>query len=84
LLRQAIEATDGHVIGDPFHIRTTKPSGATTREAARRISEKRGHSEWHDADFQSRLVEGMRRQAQAAGGKFAVGPEAFGWLAEVH
>lgn len=84
LLQQAIEAAAGDVIGDPFHIRATKRSGATTREAARRISEKRGHSDWHDADFQARLLESMSRHAEKSGGNFATGPAAFSRLAEVH
>ena len=41
----ALEATDQNVIGDPLHIRAVKPRGATTREAAIAISERRAFSE---------------------------------------
>ncbi len=34
----AIEATDQNIIGDPLHIRSVKPRGATTRDAAFAIS----------------------------------------------
>ena len=42
LAETAIEATDQDIIGDPLHIRSVKPRGATTREAAFAISEKHG------------------------------------------
>lgn len=83
LIDLAIEATDRDIIADPFHVRATKASGATTREAAGRISEKHGYANWHDPEFQSEVVETMRRRALRAGRRFGTGPRAFQWLAEV-
>jgi DNA repair photolyase len=82
LVDLAIDASGHDLIGDPFHIRATKKSGATTRDAARRISAVRGFDEWHDPSYQREIVDIMKERAQAAGRRFAVGPEAFGWLAE--
>jgi DNA repair photolyase len=84
LVDLALAATDRDLIGDPFHIRATKKSGATTREAARRISSVRGFDDWHDPAFQSETVHIMQERARAAGRRFAVGPEAFAWLAEAN
>src|SRR3984885_7241989 len=49
----ALEATDQDIIGDPLHIRSVKPRGATTREAAFAISDRHGFSEWLDPEFQN-------------------------------
>ena len=35
----ALEATERDIIGDPLHVRSVKPRGATTREAAFAISQ---------------------------------------------
>lgn len=80
LMQMAIESTDLPVIGDPFHTRATKTSGASTREAAVRISDKLGLREWHDPEFQSGIVRIMQQTAECAGRRFAVGPNAFAWL----
>ena len=53
----ALEATDQDIIGDPLHVRSVKPRGATTREAAFAISDRHGFSEWLDPEFQSEVVE---------------------------
>jgi DNA repair photolyase len=82
LVDLALAASDRDLIGDPFHVRATKKCGATTRAAAHRISQMRGFAEWHDPGFQAEIVEIMRARAEAAGRRFAVGPEAFAWLAE--
>jgi len=82
LIELALEATDRDIIGDPFHVRAIKKYGATTRDAATRISRARGFTEWHDPAFQAALVERMRHRAEAAGRRFATGTEAFAWLAE--
>jgi DNA repair photolyase len=83
LVDLALAATGRDLIGDPFHIRATKKSGATTRQAAHRISAVRGFHAWHDAAWQREIVRIMQDRAQAAGRRFAVGPEAFARLAEV-
>jgi DNA repair photolyase len=80
LMAMAIEATDQPIIADPFHQRVTKPNGATTREAAVRISERRGFVEWHDAAFQSDVLARMAAVAACAGRDFGVGIEGFAKL----
>jgi hypothetical protein len=48
------DGRDGeNLIGDPLHIRAVKRRGATTREAARRIAERHGHTAWFEPDFQA-------------------------------
>ncbi|MGA2595281.1 MAG: radical SAM protein [Bryobacteraceae bacterium] len=83
LIDMALEATERDIIGDPFHVRAVKKCGATTRDAATRISRARGFAEWHDPAFQTAVVERMRQRAEAAGRRFATGTEAFSWLAEI-
>ena len=54
LAKLAIEATDSDLIGDPFHVRSVKPTGATTRQAAFGISNHHGFTEWLDPEFHRR------------------------------
>ena len=82
LAARALEATDRDIIGDPLHVRSLKPHGATTREAAARISSARGYELWHAPPFQHTVVERIRAVVQAAGRRFSTGPEAFAWLSE--
>jgi DNA repair photolyase len=77
----AIEASGRDLIGDPLHVRAVKPRGATTREAALRISGAQGHRAWLDPDFQSSMVERIRAAAAARGHTFTTGPEGFSILA---
>jgi DNA repair photolyase len=84
LIDMALEATDCDIVADPFHVRAVKTSGATTREAARRISEKRAYIKWHEPEFQREIVKRMRDRAARAGRRFGTGARAFGWLAEVN
>lgn len=77
----ALEATDQDVIGDPLHIRSVKPRGATTREAAFAISEKHGFPEWLDPEFQREVLQRIGSVVRNAGWQFASGTEGFGWLA---
>jgi DNA repair photolyase len=81
LARAAIDATGRDLIGDPLHVRTVKPRGATTREAAFRIAETQGQEEWLDAEFQARIVERIQQEAQRAGFRFETGPRGFATLA---
>ena len=81
LARAAIEATGRDLIGDPFHIRATKRHGATTREAAFKISAAHGHSDSLDATHQRRVVEQIDAVARAAGFTFTTGPLGFARLA---
>ncbi|MCU1274311.1 MAG: radical protein [Bryobacterales bacterium] len=84
LIDLALDATDRDIIADPFHVRALKTSGATTRKAGVRISEKRGYADWHRPEFQAEIVDRMRSRAQRAGRRFGIGTRAFGWLAEVN
>jgi DNA repair photolyase len=76
----ALAATDNDIIGDPLHVRSVKPRGATTRNAAFAISHKHGFSQWLDAEFQEEIVERLARVVRQAGRRFATGPEGFRWL----
>jgi DNA repair photolyase len=78
----ALEATDQDIIGDPLHVRSVKPRGATTRNAAFGISEKHGFEAWLDAGFQAEVVDRIGRTVRQAGRSFATGPEGFQWLAQ--
>jgi DNA repair photolyase len=84
LIDLALDASDRDIIGDPFHVRAVKKCGATTRDAAYRISRARGFTDWHDPAFQMAVVEKMRHRAEAAGRRFATGAAAFAWLAEIN
>jgi DNA repair photolyase len=81
LARSALEATHRDLIGDPLHIRTTKRHGATTREAAFKISAAHGHDEWLDAASQARMVEQIDCIARDTGFTFTAGPLGFARLA---
>ncbi len=78
----ALQATEQDIIGDPLHVRSVKPRGATTREAAFAISEKHGFSDWLDPDFQREMVERIGSRARSAGRRFGTGIEGFGWLTQ--
>ena len=78
----AIASSDGDLIGDPFHVRRAKPRGATTREAALKISAIHGFSDWHDPVFQNEVIERIERVAHTAGRRFGVGEEGFSWLSK--
>jgi DNA repair photolyase len=82
LAAMALEATDQDIIGDALHVRSVKPQGATTREAALAITQKHGLSEWLDPEFQNAVVERIGRTVRRAGRRFATGTEGFGWLAQ--
>ncbi len=80
LARTAIDASRRNLIGDPLHVRGTKPHGATTRQAAFEIARRYGESEWFEPNFQQQLVQLIERVALDAGYQFATGPRGFGWL----
>lgn len=82
LARLAIEASGRDLIGDPLHIRSTKKHGATTREAAFRISEKHEFESWLDAEFQQSIVDRITSAAQGFYKTFATGPRGFARLAQ--
>lgn len=78
----ALNATDQDIIGDALHVRSVKPHGATTRDAAFAISEKHGVSAWLEPQFQCEAIERIGAAVSKAGRKFAAGTEGFGWLAQ--
>ena len=78
----ALDATAGDIIGDPLHVRAVKKRGATTRDAAVKISLRHGYSDWHDPARQAKVVEEIRRVVRTAGRDFWIGPPGFGRLAE--
>jgi DNA repair photolyase len=82
LLDMAIEASPHPVICDPFHTRAVKSRGATTREAALRLSARLGLDAWHNPDFQAAVVEKLRARATAAGRRFETGVAGFRLLVE--
>lgn len=77
----ALDASHNDLIGDPLHIRATKRHGATTREAAFKISAAHQHAEYFDAASQARMVEQIDAFARGAGFTFTTGPRGFARLA---
>jgi DNA repair photolyase len=82
LAELALEASDRDIIGDPLHIRSVKPNGATTRGAAFAISERHDYSAWLDAEFQADVTARIGRTVARAGRRFQTGPEGFRWLTQ--
>jgi len=81
LIAMAVDASGRDIIGDPFHVKAVKAHGAFTRDAANRISEKRGFLPWHDPQYMDLVIQTMQGAAATLGRRFGIGPEAFGWLA---
>jgi DNA repair photolyase len=82
MARIALESTDQNIIGDPLHVRSVKPRGATTRDVAFAISQKHGLLAWLDAEAQAEVVTRIGSVVSQAGRRFATGPEGFRWLAQ--
>ena len=78
----ALEATERDIVGDALHVRSTKPNGATTREAAFAISEHHDYSVWLDSGFQAEVAARIGRVVNKAGRRFGTGPEGFRWLTQ--
>src|SRR5262249_44423895 len=81
LARVAIEASGRDLIGDPLHVRSVKPRGATTKEAAIRIAGVQHHEQWLEPPHQASRVERVRAAAAALGHSFTTGPQGFSILA---
>ncbi|HVW09724.1 MAG TPA: radical SAM protein [Bryobacteraceae bacterium] len=81
LVERAAAVSTGVLIADPFHSRAVKRAGATTREAAMRICERHGWSEWLDPAFQGEVLARMSRRARELGREFGHGAAGFGLLA---
>jgi DNA repair photolyase len=78
----ALDATLSDIICDPLHIRSVKPRGATTRDAAFAISRRHEFSAWLEPEFQAEVTARIGRTVTKAGRRFATGTEGFGWLAQ--
>ena len=77
----ALEASGRDLIGDPLHVRSAKPRGATTRDAAFRVSASHHHQKWFDPAFQEEVVGRIQAAACTLGHDFATGPSGFATLA---
>jgi DNA repair photolyase len=81
LIERAIACSTGPLIADPFHVRSVKRSGATTRPAALAICARHGWQEWLKPEFHQKVLFQMSRCAATAGREFGHGPAGFGLLA---
>jgi len=81
LARAALHASGRDLIGDPLHVRAVKPRGASTREAAFRVSAANDYDQWLDPDFQAGVVAEIDRVARGLGHTFETGPRGFAKLA---
>jgi DNA repair photolyase len=81
LAQLALGASERDVIGDPLHVRSAKRHGATTRDAAWKVGSVHRDLDWFEPRYQGEAVAKIRKVVEAAGRRFGVGPEAFGWLA---
>jgi DNA repair photolyase len=81
LVERAIASSKGPIVADSLHIRATKPSGATTREAAIAICEHHGWTEWLRPAFQRSTLARLAAAAHSTGRDFDHGPKGFGLLA---
>lgn len=76
----ALGATSCAVIADPLHSRDGKPRGATTRPEAMRISAALGFEQWHQPEFQAKIVGEIRSRVEAKNRWFGVGEDGFRML----
>ena len=81
LAQSALEASERDLIGDPLHVRESKPRGATSRAASLDIARRYGELSWFDPAFQQDIVSRIERVAAIAGREFTIGPRGFGRLA---
>ena len=78
LARLALDATGRDLVGDPLHVRSVKPRGATTREAAFRIAQHHpGHEQWFDPEFMRGVYCTIASEAAKRGLRFLTGPAGF-------
>ena len=82
LVDRAVACSNGPIIADPFHVRSVKRSGATTRAAAAAICGHHGWSNWLDPAFQRAILVRMSQRAKAASREFGYGSAGFGLLSE--
>lgn len=82
LVERAVNCSRGPLIADPFHVRSDKPTGATTRPAAARICEHHGWGEWLDPTFHSAILDRLSSRSRSLGRAFGHGVHGFGLLAK--
>jgi len=80
LVDQAIAFSSGPLVADPFHVRSVKRSGATTRAAAFAICQRHGWEDWLEPAFQREIIFRMKTRAQAHDRAFGHGAAGFGQL----
>jgi DNA repair photolyase len=83
MIQAALTVTADPLIGDPLHVRATKPDGATTHEPAFRLARDHGEAEWLDAAFQARQVRTLQDLARACGSDLVTGPQGFALLSRL-
>jgi DNA repair photolyase len=83
LVQRALDETEGPIVADPFHVRTVKRSGATTREAGVAICDRLGWNDWLDPVFQRKVLTQMTEVANRAGRVLSYGPPGFSLLIAV-
>jgi DNA repair photolyase len=81
LIARVIASSRGPIVADSLHVRATKPSGATTRDAALAICEHHGWNEWLQPAFQQSIIVRLAAAAHSASRDFNHGPRGFGMLA---
>jgi DNA repair photolyase len=80
LAAAAIDATGRDLIGDPLHVRASKPRGAQSREVAFEIAERLKEAVWFDPQFQRAVIAQIQQVARRAGLAFLHGAAGFGRL----
>jgi DNA repair photolyase len=80
LVRLAVACSNGPLVADPFHVRSVKKSGATTRTPAVAICRHHNWAEWLDPAFQNGILKRMTHQAHIMNSRFGHGPAGFGFL----
>jgi DNA repair photolyase len=81
LIDRAVACSNGPLIADPFHVRSEKPSGATTRAAAASICQHFGWCDRLEPAYHRGILARMSDRASALGRNFGHGPAGFGLLA---
>lgn len=81
LVEEAIAHSNGALIADPFHVRSVKRSGATTRAAAVLIGDHHNWSEWLDPAWQNEILMKMKTKAESLHREFGHGVKGFSLLA---
>jgi DNA repair photolyase len=84
LIEEAVANSSGPIIADPFHVRSVKRSGATTRAAAASICEFYGWNEWLNPAWHVEILRKLKATAQSLNREFGHGPRGFSFLARVH